>query len=311
MRLKVIGLWVMVLGLLVGHHTVQATELGASYYFPGISATFAPGIAPHPGVVGVEQMLFQSGKADAVVQGGRIQSNVKADVFFNVVGVTNTVAKSSLGGNTFQWGVFVPVGSVAINSTISTNFGSHSLSDSTTSLGDSTLLGSLYWKKGDIHYKVTESVFVPTGGYTMHNLSNVGRNYWGFDTTFTMTYLDMKSGVEVSLAPGIMFNTKNEATDYQSGTEFHVEFAINKHYFKEHYAIGLQGYYYRQISADSGSGARLGSFNGQAFGIGPAILWTPPAGKGRVSVVAKWLFDLNHENRLHGNYGQFIVAYKF
>jgi hypothetical protein len=297
--------------ILLGPHTVHATELGASYYFPGISATFAPGVAPHAGTMFVEQMLYQAGRADTAVQGGRIQTNIRTDVFLNVIGFTNTVEKSSLGGNPLQLGVFVPVGSVSLNSTISTNHGSQSVSDSTTSIGDSTLVGSLFWKKGDMHYKVTQSVFVPTGAYTMHNLSNVGRNYWGFDTTFAMTHLNLKSGVEFSLAPGIMFNTKNEATDYQSGTEFHVEFALNKHYFKQHYAIGLQGYYYRQISGDSGSGARLGSFNGEAFGIGPAVMWTPPAGKGKVVVIAKWLFDLHHEKRLHGNYGQLMIGYKF
>ena len=290
--------------------TVYASEMGASYYFPGISATFAPALAPHPGAAFVEQMLYQNGKANTAVVRGRVEVDVRTDVFFNVVGYTKA-GKPSKSGQTFQWGVFVPYAKVSLNASATGVHGGHSVTDSTTAIGDSTLIGSWYWKKGDMHYKVTQSVFAPTGAYTMGNMSNVGRNYWGFDTTFAMTHINMKNGVEFSFAPGVMFNTKNNATDYQTGTEFHMEFALNKHYFKKHYAIGLQGYYYKQISGDSGSGARLGSFQGESYGIGPAILWTPPAGKGKVNVIAKWMFDLHHENRLHGNYGQLIIAYNF
>ena len=301
----------LMVALLLGQQPAQATEFGSSYYFPGISITFAPGLAPHTGVVGVEQMLFMNTKANVVVLGGRVETDVKSKVFLNVIGVTNTFKSSEKSDKTFQVGVFLPYGNVDVRPTISTAQGSRSISSSSTDIGDTTLIGAMYWKNGDYHYKIAETIYAPTGAYDRMNLSNVGRNYWGFDTTFAVTHVDMKSGIEWSIAPGILFNTRNEDSDYKSGNEFHIEFALNHHYFKQHYAVGLQGYYYKQITGDSGSGAKLGSFQGEAFGIGPAVLWTPPSKKGNLSVIAKWLFDVEHQNRLHGDFGQLIVAYKF
>ena len=301
----------MVLGMFVGQQPVYATETGGSYYFPGISATFAPGMAPHPGYMAVDQMLFLSGKHDKTLQGGRVNFDLQTNAIFNFVGLTYASKKTAPEGNTWQVGGFIPVATVNVNVGLASERAAHGLSDSSTTLGDAMLFGSLYWKNGDIHYKVMQSVFVPTGAYDKYNLANAGRNYWGFDTTFAMTWLDMKSGMEVSFAPGIMFNTVNPATDYLSGNEFHMELAVNKHYFKQHYAIGLHAYYYRQITGDSGSGAKLGSFNGEAFGIGPAFLWSPPAAKGRLNIIAKWLFDVSHQNRMDGSYGQLMIGYSF
>jgi len=307
MTKKIIGI---LLGcfMLLAPHTALASEVANSYYFPIMS--FAPALAPHPGAAFVDQMIYLNQTANKAVIGGRVEADVRADVFFDFFGYSQT-GKPSKSGQTFQWGVFVPYAKVSLNAGIDGVHGSAGVSDSTSSIGDATLMGSWFWKKGDMHYKVTQTVFAPTGPYTLGNLSNVSRNYWGFDTSFAMTHIDMKTGWEFSLQPGIMFNTKNYATDYQTGTEFHVEFGLNKHFFKQHYAIGLQGYYYKQISGDSGSGAVLGSFEGEVFGIGPAILWKPPAGKGKVIVVAKWMVDLYHVNRLHGNSVQLAIVNSF
>ena len=75
--------------------------------------------------------------------------------------------------------------------------------------------------------------------------------------------------------------------------------------------MGLHGYYYSQFSGDSGSGAKLGAFKGQSLGFGPAVLWLPKSGKGNLSVVAKWVHDVHDKHRMHGDYAQLIVGYKF
>jgi hypothetical protein len=69
--------------------------------------------------------------------------------------------------------------------------------------------------------------------------------------------LDPKTGFEVSAAPGFTFNWENPDTDYRTGTEFHVEFAVLEH-FSQKFAVGVAGFHYQQITADSGAGARLG-----------------------------------------------------
>ncbi len=56
-----------------------------------------------------------------------------------------------------------------------------------------------------------------------------------------MTWMN-KKGTEISVMPGILFNSKNPATDYKSGTEFHVDIAVNQ-FLKKNLAVGLHGYY--------------------------------------------------------------------
>jgi len=291
--------------LILGQHTAQATEGASSYYFPGSSTTFGVAVAPAPGFMMVNQMLFYSGEAHKAVLGGRVHLGLEADAFYNYVGGLYTFDGSVLGSK-LQIGAVVPVGYTKIKASIN----SINVSDNKTDIGDSMLSAALYWGNGDLHYKLVESVFVPTGGYTAGNLANVGRNYWGYDTSLAMTWLNMKTGREISVVPGILFNSKNNATDYKSGNEFHVDLALNQ-FLASNLAVGLQGYYYHQVSGDSGSGAKLGSFEGESCGFGPAVLWMPKAGKGNLSVVAKWLHDVDQKNRLHGDYGQLTIGYKF
>ncbi len=89
-----------------------------------------------------------------------------------------------------------------------------------------------------------------------------------------MTYFNLETGTEVSVAPGVLVNTQNDETDYQTGTEFHLDFTGNQ-FLSEIFALGVRGYYYNQFTGDSGSGARLGDFQGESFGLGPGFIWFP------------------------------------
>ena len=54
----------------------------------------------------------------------------------------------------------------------------------------------------------------------------------GPDTTGAVTWLDAKMGLELSSAVGFTFNGENPDTDYTTGTEFHVEWALVQHFSK-------------------------------------------------------------------------------
>ncbi len=283
----------------------QATEGASSYYFPGSSTAFAVAVAPEPGFMAVSQTLFYSGRAGKAVLGGRVNFALEANAFYEYMGGFYTFEKPFLGSR-LQVGVVVPLGYADIEAAL----GSKSVSDNKIDIGDTMISAALYWQKDSFHYKLVESIFAPTGEYGVEDLSNIGRNYWGFDTAFAITWLNAGTGTEISITPGIMFNTRNTATDYKSGNEFHVDFAVNQ-FLAQNLALGIHGYYYRQVSGDSGSGAKLGGFEGESFGVGPALLWMPKAGKGNLSVIAKWLHDVHQENRMNGDYGQLTVGYKF
>ena len=309
MKRVVFTLHIVACCLLLGQQTVRATEGASSYYFPGASGTFAVAVAPDPGFMMFNQMLFLNAKASKAVLRGHVHLEVEADAAYDYVGGFYTFEKPLLGGR-FQLGAAVPVGYVHTKAGIDTTLGSRDDSDTSTNFGDSMMVPALYWKVGDFRFKVAETVFIPTGGYSAGNLANVGRTYWGFDTSFAMTWLSTKTGTEISLVPGIMFNTKNADTDYQSGNEFHLDFMVNQ-FFAKNFALGVQGYYYKQVSGDSGSGAQLGGFEGEALGLGPALFWMPDFGGGKLSLIVKWLRDLDHTHRMEGDYGQFLVSYTF
>ena len=88
--------------------------------------------------------------------------------------------------------------------------------------------------------------------------------------------------------------------DYQTGQELHLDVVFNQ-FLSETFAVGIQGFFLKQITGDSGSGALLGDFKAEAAGVGPALLWTTKIGKQDVSFIAKWLHEFHAENRLEGD----------
>jgi len=103
-----------------------------------------------------------------------------------------------------------------------------------------------------------------------------------------------------------MFNTENPDTDYETGTEFHVDFVANQ-FISETFALGLRGYYYSQLTGDSGAGATLGDFESESFALGPGLVWTV----GRFTLLGKWLHDFSAENRFESDYVTLTVAWTF
>lgn len=293
-----------------GQVSANASEGGGSYFFPGAFASFAVAVPPDQGFQFVNQALYFHGDADRAVLQGRVGLSLKATALYNYFGGFYTLPDPVLGGK-LQVGGEVPVAYVHIKGSIEAPpLPTLEESDRDFNIGDSVLLGALYWKTGDLHFKVMEMMFAPTGAYSKNNVANVGRNYWGFDTSFSATWLSSKTGTEVSLIPGILFNTENTDTDYKTGNEFHMDFMMNQ-FLAKSFALGAQGYYYKQLTGDSGDGAKLGDFRGESYGFGPALLWVPGCGGGKLSLIGKWLFDSHCEKRLKGSYGQLILAYKF
>jgi len=179
-------------------------------------------------------------------------------------------------------------------------------SDSASGLGDITLYPfMLGWTNAmDLKYDVRLGVYAPSGDYTVGKLANTGRNYWTFEPAASVSWLSTKIGIEVTVFAGLDFNTKNTATDYESGTSFHLEGTLAQHLPLGKLGIiglGANAFLYQQISADSGSGATLGDFEGRTAGVGPAISFVTKIGKADIAAEVKWLPELNVEKRLKGD----------
>ena len=153
-------------------------------------------------------------------------------------------------------------------------------------------------------------VTIPSGTYDHDAFINVSRNYWALDSQMALTWVSKENGLEVSGKGGLIVNSPNTDTDYRTGNELHMEGLIAKHIDKR-FSYGIVGYYYDQVSADTGRGTLSGDFNGLAFGTGPVLRYCRPFFSHNVMLKAKWLHDCYAKDRFEGDYFFMSVATRF
>lgn len=289
---------------------VEASEGASSNYFPGAYGDFAVAVAPEPGLVLVNYTLFYDGKVNQALLQGQVNLNLDTFAVIDMVGGLYTFEKKILGAR-FAIGGFVPFGYAHLKTTISTQMGDFFAKDSSFNIGDAILIpASFYWNQGNIHINLYEMITAPTGKYDINDVVNIGRNYWSFDTVLAITWMDTAKGREISVVTGVMANAQNKSTNYKTGTEFHLDFMVNQ-FLSETFAIGLKGYYYTQISGDSGPGATLGPFKGNSMGIGPSLMWVPKFAKGKLIIIASWAHDLTATRRFKSDYANINIVSPF
>ena len=76
------------------------------------------------------------------------------------------------------------------------------------------------------------------------------------------------------------------------------------------FQVGLSGYYYKQVIGDSGSGATLGDFKGEAYGIGPAVQYVVSA-KPIIVLNFEYLHDLYAKNHVENDSFVFMITFEF
>ncbi len=169
-------------------------------------------------------------------------------------------------------------------------------------------------------YQTEFGIYAPTGNFESGALANLGRNYWTFEPSAAASYLlalpeANPYSFEFTTSAGFDFNTKNDATHYQTGDEFHLDgtLAVHSSLFGGFAGAGVSGYFYQQITGDSGSGAVLGGFEAMTTGVGPdfSYAYKNPAEGLTIGVDVKWLPELSVSNRLKGNivWLKFVVAW--
>ena len=105
----------------------------------------------------------------------------------------------------------------------------------------------LGWTNGpDLKYDTRLNIYAPSGDYEKGALANVGKNLWTFEPMVSLSYLSTKIGLEGTAFAGLDFNTENPATDYQSGTQFHLDGTIAQDLplLGGVVGVGANGFYY-------------------------------------------------------------------
>jgi len=314
----------------------QAAENAAGWYALGTKASMA-GYVPPPGTYFIDVNYYYQGTASGTAALGvalrdigfenignlTIEADVKVDgrVYYNMPSVLWVAPGKVLGGNV-GFGAIVPFGwkdvGVDIDALATLTLGPpinqtfqqgarFSRTDDSFEFGDPVLNALIGWHQGNWHWNIGMLVNVPVGPWSNSSISNLSFNHWGLDTAAAVTWLDPKTGLEVSVAPGFTFNWENPDTNYETGTEFHVEFAALKH-FSQVFAAGVAGFHYQQLTGDSGAGARLGDFKGRVTSLGPIVTYSFTLGKIPVSTQLLWMHDFDVENRLEGDLGVLTVS---
>lgn len=295
--------------------TANATDDGRNIYLLG-SAGLGAGVVPAPGVYVTNLTYAYEGSVGPSVEfprGGQIQTGVDANAVVNSPIVTWIAPQSVVGGNV-GISLILPYGYAegSADTTLTgprgrtLALGTH---DDVFAIGDPQAIAFLGWHLDELHGKIYALANVPLGQWSKTNLANIGFNHWAVDIGGAFTWLNKPSGVEVSTAVGFTYNFTNEDDDYKSGKEFHLEYAVAKHFSESPLTLGVNGYYYKQISGDSGSSARLGSFKGEAAAIGPVINFTILAGPQPIVVEAKFFHEFHATNRLEGDAGFLTLTF--
>ncbi len=286
---------------IITHKDASAAEGGYSNYVPGTYGDFGMALAPSETWTLRNDVYYYDASIDRSVRSGNLEVGAELQFLMNFTTLLYKPDIELLGAQ-FAAGVFVPFVDLDIDGSLSIGGATVSAGDSASGLGDITLIPfALYWNNGNIHTSFAQFIITPTGDYGVNNLINDGLNYWSFDTNFALTYLNPETGRDFSFNIGHIYNTENDDTDYQTGQELHLDVVVNQ-FFSETFAVGIHGFYLKQITGDSGSGALLGEFKAEAAGVGPALLWSTRIGDQDVSFIAKWLHEFHAENRLEGNH---------
>jgi len=297
-------------GAMISTTSVLAEEGGTGHVSPGSVATLIDFAPTQSGWVTESIYTHYDGdfKKDGLPIGGLVSLGLEANVDVLTLGALYTFDEKLWGAH-YSAGVFVPYVWMDVKGNIN-NFNVH---DKAQGFGDITLIPLMMaWKEDSWNYAISLSIYAPTGEYQEGELANVGLNYWTVDPTLSVAYSNQETGFNFHIYSGVTFNSENTDTDYSSGSLFHLESSIQQllPLGNGYLALGVDAFYFEQISGDSGSGAS-NDFKGRTMGIGPVVNYILPVGSDNWVFEAKWLPETNTKNRLEGDYFWVKVVYQF
>ena len=282
-----------------------ADEGGVSFWLPGQFGSLAAAPAsPGWSLAGIYYHAETDAEADRVFpRGGRIIAglDVGADLF--LLAPSFVFADPVLGGQA-SVGLTALVGhvKVGVDATLTGPGGgtvSGEQDDSRSGFGDLYPTASLKWNRDVHNFMAYTMAGIPTGLYDADRLANIGSNHWALDAGGGYTYLDPETGLEFSATAGLTYNFENPDTDYRNGVDAHLDWALSQ-FFSETFHAGLVGYFYHQISGDSGAGATLGDFESRVIGIGPEAGWLFQVRDAAWYFNLKGYFEFKAKNRPEG-----------
>ena len=302
----------LVLGFLTAPTLAVADEGGVSFWLPGQFGSLAAvpqvpgwsfaGIYYHTSVsAGGDVAAARQVTIGAVNRTAQVSLNAnlnsRADLGF--LSGNYVFATPVLGGQ-FAVGLTGAAGynRTSIDGTLTASIGNltatrtGSISDERGGFADLYPLASLRWNSGVNNFMVYMTGDIPVGTYDSTRLANFGIGHGAIDGGVGYTYFSPQTGHEFSVVTGLTGNFTNQSTDYTNGIDWHLDWGASQFLTKQ-LQIGAVGYFYRQLTADSGAPPILGDNKSQVIGVGPQIGYLFPIGdmQGYLNLKAYWEFD--------------------
>jgi hypothetical protein len=296
-----------------------ADEDGTSFWIPGFFGSLAA-VPQQPGW-SLTSILYNtnvSASGNAAVAReitiGRfnpkinisVDAHVHADATLGLFAPTYVFATPFLGGQasaSLLFGYGNNDTSLNASATASTDkfsiTRSVALSQDTQGFADLIPMFADRWNAGVNNYMVYITGDIPVGLYSTSNLANIGLGHGAIDGGVGYTYFDEKTGHEFSAVLGFTGNFENFATQYTSGIDSHLDWGASQFLTKQ-LQVGLVGYFYEQLTGDSGCAPVLCPFKSRVIGVGPQIGYIFPVAGMQGYLNLKGYGEFDNDNRPDG-----------
>ncbi len=287
---------IFIVGMALSIFPVLNAKEGADQYPNGAENWFA-GATPPPGFYYVNYFGYYTGQlknasGDKAILNGMTPSVEATFDAFRFVEMTHV----KVLGADYGVHVIVPVVYQSMNL---------NGRNSTSGIGDIIvnpfILG---WHREAWHAVAALDVELPTGTYNQGDARvSVGAHYYSFEPVVAFSYMPA-SGWEASSKLMYNLKTTNQATNYHSGQELHVDYLVGKHFGK--WMFGGTGYALKQVTDDTvnsqtvplATGLWDAGRRGQVLAIGPSAGYTNSR---HMTFMAQWQHEALVRNRFGGD----------
>ncbi len=297
-----------------------ADEFGGSMWLPGQYASFASEpVTPGYSFELVGYAGWGNQTNDSLTRGGHLVSGATNSFQYVFATPGYSFATPVLGAQLYL-GVTLSIGwSDSSVAAVLQRFNGRLRPDTADSGGDTTFgltdtypTASLKWA---LDANQTHSVMVyamgsiPTAVFDLNKFSGLGIGHYAIDGGLGYTYDSFdKGGPEFSVTAGLTYNFMTPSTGYQSGIDAHIDFGTSYPIAKPFY-VGAVGYFYNQVSDDSGAPPELAGYRSRVAGAGPQAGWRFFVGNVAVDVNLRGYAEFAAQNRPQGTNAWLTVSF--
>jgi hypothetical protein len=315
-KLRLIAGVLILASLASGAHADQG---GVSFWLPGQFGSLAA-VPAQPGWSAASVYYHTSLSAGGDVAAARqftvgrfnpnlnvnLNANLNARADLALLNSTYVFASPFLGGQ-FAVGMTGLFGhnSTSVNGTLTSSLAGlavtrqGSITDSRDGVGDLYPMATLRWNSGVHNFMTYVTGDIPVGTYSPSNLANFGIGHAAVDGGGGYTYFNPQTGREFSAVTGLTYNFKNPDSNYRNGIDWHLDWGASQFLSKQLF-VGAVGYFYEQLTADSGSLAILGPVKSGVIAAGPQVGYLFPVGNMQGYLNLKGYYEFDAHDRPHG-----------